>query len=329
MRGVLKMGDYNRDVPSFHKRTPNTIAPFPELNSEALGLVCKVLSDPQNVSQVVASFDSSNIEPLRAALATKRFANLYAVALRECNKSIDRSRLEGEWRKYDQGSDHTVLEQDLKGKGTGWCTASGSAKAHLKAGDFYVYYTKDSNDQFSVPRVAIRMARKKIAEIRGVAPGQAMEPDLVEVAEERARTLPGFNRFKKASRDMKRLTEIDKRCFIRDEEFKIVERTKAELTTKDLAFLLREPHRIKSYGYRLDPRIAEIRATIESIPAGMVFDSYADFDGCTSLQSIAEGTVFEDCVNFSGYTSLQSIPESTVFGREAFLEIVALFNRCL
>lgn len=61
----------------------------------------------------------------------------------ECNQANDRSRIEGEWRKYDQGSVPAILERDLQGKGTGWCTATGRAPQQLKDGDFHVYYTDD------------------------------------------------------------------------------------------------------------------------------------------------------------------------------------------
>src|SRR3990167_6326620 len=50
-----------------------------------------------------------------------------------------------------------------------------------------------------------------------------------------------------------------------------------------------------------------------SIPEGTVFNNSADFSGCTSLISIPEGTVFNGSADFSGCTSLISIPEGTVF----------------
>ena len=257
IRSVLKMGDFDRGTPKFGNRTKDTIAAFPELNSEALGFVYKVLSDP---SSTTLNTDSLLL-PFRAAVASKNFSALYAVALVECNQRIDRTRLEGEWRKYDKGSDYTVLEGDLSGKGTSWCTASGSAKSHLDGGDFYVYYTKDDKGSHSVPRVAIRMHNDEIVEIRGIAPGQELEPEFVEVVEEKGKTLSGFDRFQKASADMKLLKAIDKRCFVRDAEGKIqATLTPDPLLTKDeLRFLYELDSEISSFGYQSDPRINEIR----------------------------------------------------------------------
>ena len=257
IRSVLKMGDFDRGTPKFGARSKDTIAAFPELNAEALGFVFKVLS---NSDAIVPKTDSL-IEPFRAARASKSFSALYAVALVECNQSIDRSRLEGEWRKYDQGSDHTRLQRDLSGKATGWCTATGSAASHIQGGDFYVYYTKDATGEFAIPRVAIRMENERIAEIRGIAPGQELEPEFVDVVEEKGQTLPGYERFKKASADMKRLTGIDKRCFRRDDEGNIEETLvpNPPLTKEELRFLYEVESQISSFGYQRDPRINQIQ----------------------------------------------------------------------
>jgi hypothetical protein len=104
IRSVLKMGEFDRDTPKFGKRSKDTIAAFPELNSEALGFVYKALSDPASVAPKTEAL----IDPFRAALSAKSFSALYAVALVECNQTIDRSRLEGEWRKYDKGSNYKI-----------------------------------------------------------------------------------------------------------------------------------------------------------------------------------------------------------------------------
>ena len=56
----------------------------------------------------------------------------------------EKENIQGEWIKYEQGSDAKPLYESLQGHGTGWCTAGEStAETQLKAGDFYVFYTKD------------------------------------------------------------------------------------------------------------------------------------------------------------------------------------------
>ena len=58
--------------------------------------------------------------------------------------------------------------QSLEGKGTGWCTAGHStAQTQVESGDFYVYYTNDSNGEPTQPRLAIRMdGDNRIGEVR-------------------------------------------------------------------------------------------------------------------------------------------------------------------
>ena len=60
---------------------------------------------------------------------------------------------EGEWKKFDQGSDPKELTKTIRGKGTGWCTAGEqTAKTQLLAGDFYVFYSKDDKKEAKIPK---------------------------------------------------------------------------------------------------------------------------------------------------------------------------------
>jgi hypothetical protein len=340
IRSVLKMGEFDRDTPKFGKRSKDTIAAFPELNSEALGFVYKALSDPASI----APKNEALLVPFRAALTSKSFAGLYAVALVECNQTIDRSRLEGEWRKYDKGSNYKILEKDLASKGTGWCTASGAAQAHIQGGDFYVYYTKDDQGLCSVPRVAIRMVNNKIAEIRGIGARQELEPEFVAVVEEKGSTLRGYENFKKASADMKLLTAIDQRCCRRDAEGKLVEHLTPDppLTIEELGFLYEVDSKISSFGYARDPRIDLIKGARPNLKA-----DYATMYGVDISQvAIAKGEITEDtrlyvgglgrsdyrilqdrrepliicgAVDFRG-TPINSIPQGVVFNDSAIFE---------
>jgi hypothetical protein len=336
IRSVLKMGEFNRTPPGFHHRTKDTLAPFPDLNSEALGFVYKAFSEPSHNSVI----QTRNMEPelvaeFRIALASKKFSSLYAVALVACNQNIDRSRIEGEWRKYDQGSDPSILESDLEGKATGWCTATGSAPCHLEHGDFYVYYTKDSNEECSVPRVAIRMEDDQISEIRGIAAGQHVESEFEEIAAEKGETLPGYKRFKKASADMKQMTAIYKKCFKKLPDSDEVEPLNPELTKEELRFLYELDSNIESFGYDRDQRIEEVLETRDQSR------DYAVIFNCQRAQIVLEGEpftlntrvcfrdltdrdykilnshpgplVFAGKRSFNARTALTSIPEGTVF----------------
>jgi hypothetical protein len=71
-----------------------------------------------------------------------------------------REEIKGQWVKYEQGDNEAAekLFHSLEGKGTGWCTAGKStAETQIESGDFYVYYTNDSQGEPTQPRLAIRM----------------------------------------------------------------------------------------------------------------------------------------------------------------------------
>ncbi len=193
-------------------------------------------------------------------LETKDFAKLYAFAQVECAGNLDRTSLEGEWVKYEKGSNYTLLENGLKGKGTGWCTAEGAAKDQIDGGDFYVFYTKNKAGVPTEPRIAIRMQDDLIAEIRGVDPKQELEPDLVETAKEKYKDLPGAQKYEKADKDMGKMTEIYNKCFRVDKGTKEKTYLNSELTKDELTFLYEIDSVIEGFGYEKDPRIEEIRS---------------------------------------------------------------------
>ncbi len=115
----------------------------------------------------------------------------------------------GSGDKYDKGSDHMPLVKSLQGYNTEWCTAGEStAKSQLKNGDFYVYYTLDENDEYKVPRIAIRMKNNSIGEIRGVAKDQNIEPNMEKVVKEKIKDFPDKEKYYKKEHDMEQLTKI-------------------------------------------------------------------------------------------------------------------------
>jgi hypothetical protein len=160
---------------------------------------------------------------------------------------------EGEWVKYPRNSDHMILFNSLYGKGTGWCTASGEQTANIQLliGDFFVYYTKDDEEKYTIPRLAIRMEDSRIAEIRGVADNQNIDSIIANttVLDDKLKEFGAEGeKYKKRSSDMKRLTEI---------EFKNNQESLLDLD--ELRFLYEIDSKIDGFGYDKDPRIEEIR----------------------------------------------------------------------
>ena len=260
VRSLEKMGVLDKEKTTYSKRTPTTVAPFPELNSEALGWVYKRLNegmDPAYAEDLAQAKDpeerqklEEKIQKIEALIKSKDFAKLYAFAQIETAGRLNRESIKGAWKKYDQGSDYRLLERDLRGKGTGWCTAEGSAEAQLQGGDFYVYYSKGDGSTYTEPRVAIRMEGDSVGEVRGVNPKQELEPELVDIAQKKYHDLPGGGSYDKRAVDMKRLTKL----------VKLQEQGKP-FSKDDLRFLYEMDAPIEGFGYDRDPRIDELKST--------------------------------------------------------------------
>lgn len=287
VRSLKNMGQFSRDEMRYANRTPDTIAPFPEFNAEALGFVKKAIETQLEIDgiknddkktgkkkqelkqeklqaylQTVKLDEERQVElekELTKRLEGKDFAKLYAFAQVETAGSLNRESLDGQWKKYAQNSNYRLLENELQGKGTGWCTAEGSAKGQIEQGDFYVYYTKSDVGMYTEPRIAIRMAGGAIAEVRGVNPKQELEPELVDTAKEMYKDLPGSEKYEKADHDMKLMTSIYNKCFITDRETGNKVYLNRELSKEELIFLYEIDNKIDGFGYEQDPRIAELR----------------------------------------------------------------------
>ncbi|PSO42946.1 hypothetical protein BRC19_02735 [Candidatus Saccharibacteria bacterium QS_5_54_17] len=249
MRNVLKLADYDKEKGRFRKRSNKTTAPYPELNREALAYVYERLNRR-------LKGEEQNDEQLQELVQQANFNKLYSHALAECVPS-DQEQLQstaGEWTTYQQldPEENTErarqLAQSLQGYGTGWCTAGEStAERHLRQGDFHVYYSYDEDGQATVPRVAVRMENGQVAEVRGIAPDQNLEPAITDIAMERLQELPGGEEYLQAAEGMNRVTDIEARA-----------RQGQELTARDIYFLREYGGQIQNFGYGRDPRIDEL-----------------------------------------------------------------------
>lgn len=261
-RNVLDLGDYDKDKGEFTKRSQGSVRLFPEIDRGALAYVQQMIE---------ASRDSSMLERLRTAqkvtdtpkdqlvtiekatnFAKLSFAKQYAEGIRQAGEITSEMREEtsGKWVKYQKGTDPTALWASLQNKGTAWCTKGfATAETQLKGGDFYVYYTHDKQGKSTIPRIAIRMQGDSIGEVRGVADtDQNLEGNVASIAEDKMKELPGAERYKKISADMKRLTVVEKKT-----------KTGQTLNKDELIFLYEIDSPIEGFGYEKDPRVAELR----------------------------------------------------------------------
>jgi len=244
-RSMLNLSSYDKEKHEFGKRSKGTTAPFPDLNREALAYVLDAI---EKKYQKQPEEQDPEFQKL---LQGENFAKLYAWAIEKVTPASQEAlaNVKGEWVKYNKDSDHMPLVESLQGHGTGWCTAGEStARAQLNGGDFYVFYSNDEHGQPIIPRVAIRMQEGSIAEVRGVAAEQNLDPYIGDTVKAKLKEFPDGQIYEKKSADMKLLTEIDNKT-----------KSGKQLTKDELIFLYEINQPIEGFGYQRDPRIAEIR----------------------------------------------------------------------
>ncbi|MFZ1720273.1 MAG: hypothetical protein WAU28_02875 [Candidatus Moraniibacteriota bacterium] len=252
-RNILKLQEFDKEKKEFPKRSKGTIKQFPDINYEALGYVVDALLKKFEGKKMEFEHDiqSDERQAFEQHLMKEDFTKLYAWA-NELMNPVPEHLLpitEGEWRKFSQNSDSPALVQTIRGKGTGWCTAGeNTAHKQLQGGDFHCYYTLDDDGKPTIPRIAIRMEQGKIAEVRGIAYKQNLDPFMSDVLATKLEEFPDKEQYLKKDQDMKRLTEIERK--IKD---------KVALTKEDLEFLYETRGSIVGFGYQKDPRIEEIR----------------------------------------------------------------------
>lgn len=241
-QGMIRLGKYDKESKSFKRRTSTTVEPYLDLNREILAQIYDTLS--KEIGENEPTEEQAN-----ALKNGESFSKIYAYYLRKQDFKIHDEETEGIWIKYDQGSDSKKLCDSLQGKNTGWCTAGyKTAESQLSSGDFYVYYTKDENNEYTNPRIAIRMnENSEIAEVRGVGKEQNLEGSMNDIADKKLEEFPDKEEYKKKVNDMKRLTEIEQKA-----------KKGEELTKEELIFLYEINGKIKGFGYTEDPRIKEI-----------------------------------------------------------------------
>lgn len=247
LRSITTMSGYDKEKKRFGKRAKGTTKPFPDLNREALAYVLDAMKKEHG------ELEQGDQEQLARMVKAGDFAKLYAWAIEKVTPaSADRLTVtEGGWVKYQKGTDHLPLVQSLQGHGTGWCTAGEStARQQLDQGDFYVYYSKSADGQYTIPRAAIRMTDNRIAEVRGIAEQQNLDPYIGPVVQKKLTEFPDGEVYNQKTENMRQLTSLS-------------QKTKAnkELTIDELKFLYELERPIQGFGYTKDPRIAELRST--------------------------------------------------------------------
>lgn len=265
-RSVTEMGklekkeEQGKETARFQKRREDTVVSFPPLNPRALAMTIGVLrsrleekSKPKKDRQPVENKSVKlNDKEFQDLLSSENFSKIYSQFLIEIPEysAEGLKEIRGEWVKYPQGSDATALVKSLEGHPLEWCTADfDTAQGQLEGGDFYVYYSFNQDGVPKIPRVAIRMEDRNIAEVRGIAADQNMDPYISPVVEEKMKEFPDGKLYDKKVQDMKILTAIEGKI-----------ENGQSLIKQDLVFLYEINGSINDFGYQRDPRIAELRS---------------------------------------------------------------------
>lgn len=256
IRSILRMGRYDKKKKSFTERTGGTTASFPDLNREALAIVLESFERQAKGEQPKFGYDiqEDTKRQFLELLGRKNFAKLYSLALEEFKPITDEllKVTEGEWQTYPRGSDPKLLVESIAQYGTGWCLRGESmAERYLirDKNELQVFYSLDMEGNPTVPRVVtVVNANNQLAEVRGVAPEENLDPYIGSVVEAKLKEFPDGETYQKKSADMKMLTAIEQKV------------KQNEILTKDDLILLYEIHgTIEGFGYQKDPRIAELR----------------------------------------------------------------------
>ncbi len=248
-QGMLEIGSLNDQKEGYTKRNKETVSPFINMNPELIGKSIEYLQQYLKRRE----FEEKELEDL---VRSESFKTIYS-ALYLNQKKIKITSNEGIWVKYER-TDKTAakrLYDSLIDYNTGWCTIDTLSKAEeqlyggemYQGGDFYVYYTKDENNKYKIPRLAILMAKDKIDEVRGIGKEQNVENGLEEILKEKLKEFPDGQLYQKKVKDMEDLTKIYKKY-----------QDKEALNQLELRFIYEIDDDIEGFGFVKDPRISEI-----------------------------------------------------------------------
>jgi len=102
--GMIKLSSFDKAKHAFAKRDKGTVAPFPDLNREALAYVVDVIIKKANKERIPATEGNPELKQL---LDGANFGKLYAYAIEKVTPTEKTELLNtaGEWVKYDQRTD--------------------------------------------------------------------------------------------------------------------------------------------------------------------------------------------------------------------------------
>ena len=291
-QGMLKMGVYNDTTGEYQKRTKSTVANFVEPNPAIIA---------HSISTITDLLEGDEVTPkvIKRLAKTQSFSKIYATLEKQKTKAIidNSSKEDGIWIKYNQGSvsEAKKLSKSVRPYNTRWCTAEEKAAIAQvcgpysdapKGGDFYVYYTKDENGEYTVPRIAIRCSgHDGIGEIRGVDADQNLEDGMESILEKKLKEMTFLKDedIKDALLKIEGLKELTEIAIKTEEKIELSEDEIHSLYTKKYGF-----------GWAQDPKVGKV---IQKRNVAKDFEKINDFNTKKKIildRVIPEGTKIED-----------------------------------
>ena len=353
--GISKMTkNYDTSKKMFAKRGKGDIQPYPKLNPSVLGKVYDTVAEFYDLPNNDLSHTGQNRDAeLSAIVKSGNFNKLYSKILSETKEVIEvperAEEVHGEWVEYTLGDEDKIAEA---AEGTPWCVASPRvARGYLCYGRYVGEYG-DSDDDYSEDGgenkakflffhlkneagalsenacASIRLnPYGKVEEISGLLEGQALNDSLVQIVEEKVKTLPGGERFLQAFADKKELIRLDRMMqngitdFSQD-DINFIFETKRKIVTLD-TYNKRDirQRELKAYlfnsknwpeGLKVGGGLYLSGTKIESLPEGLEVGRDLNLSG-TNVKSLPEGLEVGGYLDLSG-TKIESLPEGLKVG---------------
>lgn len=244
---IIKLGSYNYEKHLFENRIKTTLASFPKLSLEALD---------RTISLIILYYDKKEVTDLEMSNLLKQdnFGKIYSRFLWEeevkIRESIKKSK-DGIWKKYYKGSNSKKLINDISGKYTFWCIEElDKAVDYLSMDDIEIYFTKDKNNEYKVPRLLVVIEGGEIVEIRGISDtNQNVESEFLDIVSSKLEEFPHDKKFDLTLEDMNYLSKI----FDKDKK-------REELSLEELRFLYEIDGKINFFGKDKDKELLKLLA---------------------------------------------------------------------
>lgn len=279
-QGMVRMGNYDYISSKYTKRTKSTLSPFLELNTD-------ILNDTINYIIKYTNNIKINDEIIDKIIDSGSFSKIYNICSKRNNNYIkkDTNYNDGKWIKYNEGSieDAIKLSESLKNQPNSWCTKEKNIAINQLCGgdiyyrgDFYVYYTKDKNNKYVVPRIAIRMdGNNEIGEIRGIDDNQNLEEGLELILKKKIDEFKFLSKFEKLDaykkiNDQRKLTIIANKT-----------RDNIDLNIEEKEFLYELNYNISFFGWGCNPLLMRIRE--ERFKKGLIINDLKDEKICNYM----------------------------------------------